>query len=93
MPVSAAAAGTGDTSKLRETKRKVSQSSWFPALTCCGAGAGLGDTPEPPEAPGTCGPRKRPFNFPNMPAELKVPLHTHLPETMETLDAECSDTK
>lgn len=90
MLVLAAAAVTGDTSKLQETKRKLSQSSWFPALTCCGAEAGLGVTPE---APGTCGPRKRPFNLPNMSAELKVPLHAHLQETMETLDAECSDAK
>lgn len=89
MPVSAAAAVTGDTSKLQETKRKLSQS----VLTCCGAGAGLSVTPVPPEAPGTCGPRKRPFNLPNMSAELKVPLHTHLQETMETLDTECSDAK
>lgn len=93
MPVSAAAAVTGDTSRLQETKRKRSQTSWFPALTCCGAEAGLGVTPAPPEAPGTCGPRKRPFNLPNMAAELKVPLHTHPQETMKTLDAECSDAK
>lgn len=93
MPVSAAAAVTGDTSKLQKTKRELSQSGWFAALTCCGAEAGLGVTPLPPEAPGTCGPRKRPFNLPNMSAELKVPLRTHQQETIEPLDAECSDAK
>lgn len=49
------------------------------SLTLVGAGAGLGAPPVLPEAAGTCGPLRRPFNLLNMSINLKV----HLQETKE----------
>lgn len=72
----AAAAAAGSPKKAAENKEgTLSQRNWFAALTCRGSGSGAG---LPPGGPGTCGPRKRPFNLPNMSAELTVPLRSHL---------------